>query len=169
MSRVDSAALENARRVAGPVLDRVTSGQAADANLRTAAALANATLRDDLLAPGFLTASLAERLRAARTAGANVTVDVPRQDDAALAETARELLAAALVDLDPGDDVMLQVYPAAEGHPALLLLRVRGARSSHAALRSSADKRGALVNDLGGNELLLRLQPTPERIAIPVA
>lgn len=169
MSRVDSAALENARRVAGPVLDRVASGQAADANLRTAAALANATLRDDLLAPGFLTTGLAERLRAARTAGADVTVDIPRQDDAALAETARELLAAALVDLDPGDDVTLQVHPAAEGHPALLLLRVRGARSSHAALRSSADKRGALVNDLGGNELLLRLQPTPERIAIPVA
>jgi signal transduction histidine kinase len=39
MSRVDSAALENARRVAGPVLDLVASGQAPDANLRMAAAL----------------------------------------------------------------------------------------------------------------------------------
>ena len=67
MSRVDSAALENARRVAGPVLDVVASGQTSDANLRMASALASATLRDELLAPGFLTAGLAERVRAVRT------------------------------------------------------------------------------------------------------
>ena len=125
ISRVDSAALENARRVAGPVLDRVASGQAPDPDLRMAAALANATLRDELLAPGFLTTALAERVRAARTAGARVTVDFARQGDAALVETARGLLAAALADLDDGDDVTLQVHPAAEGHPALLILHVR--------------------------------------------
>jgi signal transduction histidine kinase len=169
MSRVDSAALENARQVAGPVLDLVASGQAPDANLRMAAALANAALRDELLAPGFLTPGLAERVRAARTAAVGVTMDVPRRGDAALAETARELLAVALAGLDTGDDVILQVYPAVTGHPPLLLLRVRGARSSHAALRSSADEHGVLVSDLGGNELLLRLQPTPTCTAVTAA
>ena len=122
ISRVDSAALENARRVAGPVLSTVISSQAPDPALRTAAALANATLRDELLAPGFLTAALAEQVRAARAAGARITVDFARQGDAALAETARGLLAAALTDLDAGDDVTLQVHPSAEGHPALLIL-----------------------------------------------
>jgi signal transduction histidine kinase len=168
MSRVDSAALENARQVAGPVLDLVASGQPPDANLRMAAALANATLRDELLAPGFLTPGLAERVHAARTAAVRVTMDVPRQGDAALAETARELLGAALADVEGGDEVTLQVHPAVKGHPPLLLLRVRGARSSH-ALRSRAGERGALVSDLGGNELLLRFQPAPERAAVAVA
>ena len=134
ISRVDSAALENARRVAGPVLDLVASGQAPNPALRMAAALANATLRDELLAPGFLTPPLAERVRAARTAGARVTVDFARPGDAALVETARGLLAAALVDFDADDDVTLQVHPPAEGHPALLLLHVRGKPSDHAAL-----------------------------------
>src|SRR5205807_9314268 len=46
VSRVDNAALENARRVAGPVLDLVLSGQAPSPALRMSAALANATLRD---------------------------------------------------------------------------------------------------------------------------
>jgi signal transduction histidine kinase len=169
MSRVDSAALENARRVAGPVLDLVASGPAPDAGLRTAAALANATLRDELLAPDFLTPDLAERVRAARTGGIRVTMDVPRQGDATLAEAARQLLTAALADLEAGDDATLQVYPAAEGRPALLLLRVRSVRSGHAILRRSADERGALVSELGGNELLLRLQPTPERAAVTTA
>jgi signal transduction histidine kinase len=169
MSRVDSAALENARRVAGPVLDMVASGQTSDANLRMASALASATLRDELLAPGFLTAGLAERLRAVRTSGARVTVDIPRQGDAALAETARELLTAALTDLDAGDDVTIQVHPAAEGRPALLLLRLHSAGSGHVVLRRSALVRGALVSDLGDDELLLRFQPTPERAAVPAA
>lgn len=169
MSRVDSAALENARRVAGPVLNLVASGQVPDANLRMSAALANATLRDELLAPGFLTPHLAERVRAARAAGVRVAMVVPQQGEAALAETARELLAAALADLDADDEVTLQTYPAAVGHPALLLLRIRGARSSYAALRSSASERGAQVSDLGGHELLLRLQPAPEHTTVTAA
>jgi signal transduction histidine kinase len=168
MSRVDRAALANARRVAGPVLDRVASGRAPDASLQMAAALANATLRDELLAPGFVSDGLAERVRAARTAGAHVTVDVPRQVDVALAETARELLAAALADLEPAD-VTLQIHPAAGGHPALLLLRVRSARSGQAALRRSADERGALVSNLDDHELLVRLQSAPEASTVPAA
>jgi len=48
-----------------------------------AAALANATLRDELLAPGFPTPALAERVRVARTAGALITVDFTRPGDAA--------------------------------------------------------------------------------------
>ena len=92
ISRVDNAALENARRVAGPVLAQVTSGQEPDAALRMAAALANATLRDELLAPGFLTDDLSQRVRAARTAGASITVDFARQGDAALVSMAQGLL-----------------------------------------------------------------------------
>jgi hypothetical protein len=134
-----------------------------------AAALANATLRDELLAPGFLTADLAERVHAARTAGIRITVNFARQGDAALLNRARALLAAALADLDAGDDVTLQVHPPAEGHPALLLLYVRSARSSHVALRRIAGECGASVSDLGNHELLLRLQPAPERAAAPAA
>jgi signal transduction histidine kinase len=169
MSRVDSAALENARRVAGPVLETVASGQAPDANLRMASALASATLRDELLAPGFLTADLAERVRAVRTSGARVTVDIPRQGDAALAETARELLTVALAGLEAGDDMTIQVHPAAEGRPALLLLRLHSAGSGRVALRRSALERGALASDLGEHEFLLRLQPITERAAVPAA
>ncbi len=58
----------------GSVLERVASGQAPSPALRLSAVLADATLRDELLAPGFLTSALAERVRAARIAGAQVTV-----------------------------------------------------------------------------------------------
>jgi signal transduction histidine kinase len=162
ISRVDSAVLDIARRVAGPVLSMVTSSQAPDAALKTAAALANATLRDELLAPGFLTAGLAEHVRAARTAGARITVDFARQGDAALVETARGLLDAALADLAPGGEVTLQAHPPAAGHPALLILHLRGSRPGCAALCWSAGECGALVSDLGDRELLVRLQPGPE-------
>jgi hypothetical protein len=157
MSRADSTALENARRVAGPVLDLVAAGHALDADLRKAAALANATLRDGLLAPDFLTAVLAERVHAARRAGILVTIDFAREGNSALLETARGLLAAALSDLTAGDEVTLQVYPAAKGDPARLVLHVRSVRSGHATLRRSAGEHGALLSDLGSHELLLRL------------
>jgi hypothetical protein len=159
VSRADSAALANARRVAGPVLAVVASGRGPDTAVRRAAALADATIRDELLAPGFLTPALAERVRAARIAGARVTIDFVRQEDAALAETARQLLAAALAGLDATGDVTLQVHPTAEGHPALLLLHVRGRQPDHAALRRRAGESGALVSDLGDHELLIRLSP----------
>jgi signal transduction histidine kinase len=162
ISRVDGATLDNARRVAEPVLSMVTSSQAPDAALRTAAALANATLRDELLAPGFLTADLAQHVRAARAAGARITIDFARQGDAALAETARALLAAALIDLDADGEVALLAHPPAEGYPALLILRLCGSRSGHAALRRSANECGALVSDLGDRELLVRLRPAAE-------
>lgn len=158
ISRVDRTALENARRLAGPVLSAIISSPARDPDLQTAAALANATLRDELLAPGFLTAALAESVYAARAAGASITVKFARQSDTVLAETARELLAAALADLDADDDITFEMHPGTEGHPALLLLRARSARSDNAALRRAAAAAGALVSDLGDHELLIRLQ-----------
>ena len=167
ISRIDNAALAHARRLAGPVLRSVISSPAPDPDLRTAAALANATLRDELLAPDFLTAALSERVRAARAAGASITVDFTRQPDAALAETARGLLAAALADLDAGSGVTLQVYSPAEGHPALLIVHARSRRSHHAALRRHAGECGALVSDLDDRELLIRLEPTREHQAVP--
>jgi signal transduction histidine kinase len=167
ISRADQAALEDARRVAGPVLALAASVQAPDPALRMAAALANATLRDELLAPGFLTTTLAESVRAARTAGACITVDIARQGDTALVETARGLLAAALADLGDGGDVTLQVHPSAEEHPALLILHVRSRRSDHGALRRRAHECGALVSDLGDCELLIRLEPGLYLAAVP--
>lgn len=167
MSRVDSTALESARRVAGPVLALVASGQASGAALRTAAALANATLRDELLAPSFLTSALADRVRAARTAGARITIDFARQGDAALVETARGLLAAVLADFRTGDDVTLQVHPSAERHPPLLILHVHSSRSGHVALRRRADEYGALVSDLGDHEFLIRLSQDPSAARPP--
>jgi signal transduction histidine kinase len=161
ISHVDRTALENARRLAGPVLSAVISSPARDPDLQTAAALANATLRDELLAPGFLTAALAERVRAARAAGASITVKFARQPDAALTETARELLAAALADLDADDGITFEMHPATEGNPALLIMRARSARSDHAALHRAAAASGALVSDLGDHELLIRLQSRP--------
>ena len=77
----------------------------------------------------------------------------------ALVQTARELLAAALADLDAGSYAALQVHPPAGEHPALLLLHLRGARSDHAALRPHAAECGALMSDLGQRELLIRLEP----------
>lgn len=168
MSRVDSAALENARRVAGPVLALVASGRAPDATTRTAAALANATIRDELLAPGFLTTQLAERVRTARTAGASVTVDFARQEDATLVDTARRLLHAALADIDSSSAITLQVHSAVEGHPPLLIMHAHMRRPSDVSLRRLADECGALVSDLGDHELLVRLQPrTEQSLALP--
>jgi hypothetical protein len=159
ISRADNAALENARRVAGPVLEEVASGQAPSPALRLAAALADATLRDELLAPGFLTPSLAERVRATRAAGARIDLRFERQAGAALAQTARRLLAAALAGLDAGGEATLQLYPPAEGHGGLLLLHVRSHHRGHAALRRTAAQCGALVSHLGDHELLIRLEP----------
>ena len=171
ISRVDSAALENARRVAGPVLEEVASGQAPSPALRMAAVLADATLRDDLLAPGFLTPPLAERVRVARAADARITLRFEWQEDAALVATARRLLAAALVGLgtgsgtgsgaglDAGSEATLQVHPPAADHPALLILRVRSRRPDHAALRRHAAECGALISQLDDHELLIRLEP----------
>ena len=167
ISRVDNAALENVRRVAGPVLERVVSGQAPSPALRMSATLADASLRDELLAPGFLTPALAERVRAARVVGAHITVDVARLEDAVLPETARRLLAAALTGLAADDGVTLKIYPPADGSPALLVLHVRGQQPDHAALRRSAEESGALVSDLDDHELLIRLQPAAESAAVP--
>jgi signal transduction histidine kinase len=161
ISRVDQTALEYARRVAGPVLAMTASAQAPDPALRLEATLANATLRDELLAPRFLTSALAKSIRAARTAGARITVDFARQGDATLVETARALLAAALADLGESGQVVLQVHPPAKGHPALLILHVRGQQSDHGALRLRARECGALISDLGDYEFLVRLQPGP--------
>ena len=157
ITRVDRAALEYAQRVAGPVLARAASARAPDPDLSMAAELANATLRDELLAPGFLTATLAERVRAAREAGARITVAFPRQEDAALVEAARRLLTAALADLDDGGEMSLQVYPLAEGHPAQLILRVPGQLPGYPVLRRRARDYGAQVSDLGNHQLLVRL------------
>jgi len=122
-----------------------------------AAALASATLRDELLAPGFLTTALAERVRAARMAGARITVDFARQGNAALVETTRGLLAAALADLGDGSDITLQMHPPAEEHPALLILHARSRLSGYPALRQRARECGAQVSNLGEDELLVRL------------
>jgi signal transduction histidine kinase len=168
MSRADSAALEYARRVAEPVLSLVASDRALDAALRRAAVLANATIRDELLAPGFLTVALAEHVRVVRTAGAHISVDFARQGDAVLVETARRLLDSALADLDTGGDVTLQVHPPAEGYPALLVLHVRDRRSDHIAVRRCARECGALISDLDDHELLIRLQPPSEPAVLPL-
>ncbi len=165
ISRVDNAALDDARRVAGPVLEAVIASPAPDPDLRMAATLANATLRDELLAPGFLTPPLAERVRAARTAGAGITIDFARQTEEELTKAARRLLAAALAGLDADSDVTLQVHPSAEDRPALLVLHVRSRRSDHAALRRLAAEYGAVISDLDDHELLVRLQSGPERAA----
>lgn len=162
ISRVDNAALDNARRVAGPVLDAVISSPAPDPDLRIAAALASATLRDELLAPGFLTPPLADRVRVTRMAGANITIDVARQPETRLVQAARELLAAALAGLDVGSRATLQVHRSARERPALLVLHVRSRQSDHAALRRHAAECGALVSDLGDHEFLIRLRARPE-------
>jgi hypothetical protein len=166
INRVDRAALDNARRVAGPVLSSVICSPGPDPNLQTMARLANATLRDELLAPRFLTAALAERIRAARDAGASIIVDFARQSDTALVQTARDLLAATLPDLKAGDEVTLQVHASAEEQPALLILHARS-RSEHAALRRYAAGCGALISDLDDHELLLRLKSAPKRATVP--
>lgn len=157
MSRVDSAALEHARTVAGPVLGAVALGREPDPELWMDAGLANATLRDELLAPGFLSTNLAERVREARIAGATVTIDVPWQEDAALVESARDLLGAALRRTDDAGGVTLQLHPPGDGEPALLLLHMQDSRSDQARLRERAHEHGAIVNDLGDHELLVQL------------
>jgi len=167
VSRVDNTALDYARRVAGPVLDVVISSPAPDPDLRIAAALASATLRDELLAPGFLTPPLADRVRATRTAGANIIIDFAPQPETGLVQTARELLAAALAGLDAGSHATLQVHPSARERPPLLILHVRSRQSDHAALRRQAAECGALISDLGDHEFLVRLQPRPGRSAVP--
>lgn len=159
---LEDASLDNARRVAGPVLDAVISSPAPDPDLRIAAALASATLRDELLAPGFLTPALADRVRATRIAGANITIAVARQPETRLVQAARELLAAALAGLDAGSRATLQVHPPGRERPAMLIMHLRSRQSDHAALRRHAAGCGALVSDLGDHETLIRLRARPE-------
>jgi signal transduction histidine kinase len=162
MSRADSAALQHAREIAGPVLSQVASGQPPSPALRTAVELASATLRDELLAPGFLTTTLAGLVRAARASGAHITVNSARPENTALTKSARQLLAAALACADAVTDVTLHVHPPAQGHPAILILHVRTRPGSdHAALRQCARQCGAVLSDLDDHELLVRLQEGP--------
>jgi signal transduction histidine kinase len=162
VSRVDTAALETARRVAGPIFDSIASGQPPSETLRTAARLASSSLRDELLAPGLLSAALADRVYAARTAGVLVTVDITRQSNSPLTSPARQLLAAALACPDALTDVTLKVHSATGSHPSLLVLHVRGrAPASYIALRECAREYGALVSDLGDDQLLVQLQSSP--------
>lgn len=158
VSRVDRAALATARRIAGPIIDLVALGQKPSAALRTAARLAGESLRDELLAPDFLSAELAERVRAARTTGVSVTVDVAREYASPLAREAKKLLAAALANLKGVTEVRLQLHAAAGVHPAALMLHVRGAIADHTPLRECARECGALVSDLNDQGLLVWLR-----------
>jgi signal transduction histidine kinase len=159
MSRVDSTALDHAREVAEPLLSRVASGEPASAALRTEAELAGATLRDELLAPGFFTGDLADRIRAARAAGAQVTVDSARHEHEALLGPARDLLAAALARADAVAEVALHMHPPTSGQPPLAILRLRGRPGAqHAALRQCAHRHDAQLTDLDDTELLVRLR-----------
>jgi hypothetical protein len=158
LRRVDRTALDHARRVAGPILARVAGGEPAWPGLRTAAELGGATLRDELLAPGFLPGDLAGRVREARRAGARITVQSPRPRDAELAAAARDLLTAALA---PGGaaEVTLHIHPPAGGQRALLIMRVCGlAVAGQAAIRDRARRHRARLSELGGGDVLVRLE-----------
>jgi signal transduction histidine kinase len=161
MSRVDATALDHARQVAEPLLHRVASGEVPSAALRTEAELAGATLRDELLAPRFIDAGLADRIRAARAAGARVTVDIARHAHAAsLHRPARDLLAAALVQADAVAEVALHIHPAVGGEPPLAILRLRGRPGTrHSALRHRARQHATQLTDLSDTELLVTLRP----------
>jgi hypothetical protein len=161
MSRVDATALEHARQVAEPLLRQVASGEPPSAALRTEAGLAAATLRDELLAPRFIDAGLADRIRTARAAGAQVTVDSARHPHAAsLHGPARELLAAALARADAVAEVALHIHPATSGEPPLAILRLRGRPGArHSALRHRARQQAAQLTDLSDTELLVTLRP----------
>jgi signal transduction histidine kinase len=161
VSRVDSAALETARRIAGPIIDRVAAGEPRTPALRTAARLAGGTLRDELLAPDFLSAELAEQVRTARTTGVTVTVDVAREHASPLAREAKKLLAAALANLNAVTDVRLQLHAPVGVHPAALMLHVRGNLPDDTALRAYARECGALVSDLNDHGLLVWLHARP--------
>ena len=158
VNRVDTASLETARRIAGPIIDRVASGEEPSKELRTAARLAGDTLRDELLAPAFLSRDLAERVRAARTTGVTVTVDVAREHASPLAREAKKLLAAALANLNAVTDVRLQLHAPAGAHPGALMLHVKGAVKEDTALRTCARECGALVSDLNDHGLLVSIQ-----------
>ena len=157
VSLVDSAALETARSIAGPVIDRVALGEPSSAELTTAARLAGDALRDELLAPDFLSTELAERVRTARTTGVTVTVDIAREHPSPLAREAKKLLAAALANLNAVTDVRLQLHPPAGVHPAALMLHVRGTERDETVLRDCATECGALISDLSDHGLLVWL------------
>lgn len=163
-SRVDRASLENARRVAGPVLNRIATGGPPDATLHLAADLASAVLRDELLAPHFLTPALADLLHAARTVGVRVTVNIAPQENTALTESARRLIAAALADPASVTEATLQMHPPTEEQSAALYLHIRGpALSDYDTLRECARDCGARLTDLADHALLVRLEPgSPE-------
>lgn len=74
-------------------------------------------------------------------------------------ETARGLLAAALADTGKNDEIILQVHPPTEGHPALLIMHVHAEQTDYAALRRRADQCAALVSGLAEREFLIRFQP----------
>lgn len=158
-NRVDGMALQNARRVAGPVLERMAAGEPPSEDLQLSAALADAELRDELLAPGFFMPDLADVVRAARAAGTQVTVNVSRQDGTGSTEVARDLLATALTS-GAIQSVTLHQYAATGENPALLVLHVRAAnKAGTTALRDRARRHAATVVQLGADHLLVRFEP----------
>jgi hypothetical protein len=148
------------------VLAVVASGQPPSEELRSAAAIANATIRDELLAPGFLTTDLADRVSAARMSGTRVTVDIARNENPALTDVARRLLAATMDQADMVAEATLHIHPPAEANLALLVLHLRSRGTSEPVLlRECARDCGALLEDLGDNEFLLRLQAESRQTA----
>lgn len=76
-----------------------------------------------------------------------MTVDVRSRLDAALAETARELLAAALDRIEEVGDLALQVHPAGEGRLALVFSNALSPRSDCIPRRERDRDCGALIID----------------------
>jgi hypothetical protein len=166
--RVDVTALENARVIAGPVLAQIVAGAPPSAALRSAAGLASQALRDELLAPGFVTGDLADQVRAARAAGVTVTVDIAREGGSAMTEVARRLLCTALIHIEEASSVTLQVHPETGTTAARLILHIRGSGAlPNAALRECAREYGALFDDLDGTGVLVRLSAGTARSSAP--
>jgi hypothetical protein len=98
--------------------------------------------------------------------GAKVTVDIAHRGSPALTDAARRLLAATMAEADAVAKVKLQVHPPAGGNPALLVLRLHGREmSEHVSLRECARDCGALLKELGDNEIVVRLQADQGQLA----
>jgi len=147
----DEAALANARRLAGPLLDQAAAGTASEQALAGQAREAIPLLQDDVLAPRLMHPQLLEALRNSRRRGTSVSI----RDDTSVVSPLHPLAVATLIALLESAEhqltrVNLALYPSESRHETVLGLHVVAEPATLEALPAAIHPDGITWQDVGG-------------------
>jgi len=147
----DEAALANARRLAGPLLDEAAAGTASEQALATQARDAIPLLQDDVLAPRLMNPQLLEALRNSRRRGTSVSI----RDDTSVVSPLHPVAVAILIALLESAEhqltrVNLVLYPSESGRETVLGVHVVAEPATLEALPAAIHPHGITWQDVGG-------------------